>query len=106
MKRDISDQLDGVVKRNEEFWNKCRTKLCAQSMQQFGQCRSSGGVEEPASPWVKMADSFSAQGNEFFSTQSNKKQSPGNMHRRNHISIMLLKPFLKKLVLHMPFTFR
>jgi hypothetical protein len=89
------------VKVNEESWNTCRTKLLAQSTQQFGQHGSSVGIEEQSSLCDKTADSLSPQWNESFSAQPNTKQSPGNMHRRNHITRILLQPSFKSVVLSM-----
>jgi hypothetical protein len=89
------------VKVNKESWNTCRTKLLAQSTQQFGQHGSSVGIEEQSSLCDKTADSLSPQWNESFSTQPNTKQSPGNMHRRNHIIKILFRHSFKNLVLSM-----
>ena len=92
------------MKVNEESWNKCRTKLLAQSTQQFGQHGSSVGIEEQSSFCDKTADSLSPQWNESFSAQPNTKQSPGNMHRRNHIARMPIDAFFKKIVVFIFFT--
>ena len=89
------------MKANEESWNTCRTKLLAQSTQQFGQHGSSVGIEEQSSLCDKTADSFLTQWNESFSAQPNTKQSPGNMHRRNHITRILFRHSFKNLVLSM-----
>ena len=89
------------MKANEESWNKCRTKLLAQSTQQFGQHGSSVGIEEQSSFCDKTADSLSPQWNESFSAQPNTKQSPGNMHRRNHIARILFNPPFMNIVLSM-----
>ena len=89
------------MKVNEESWNTCRTKLLAQSTQQFGQHGSSVGIEEQSSLCDKTADSFLTQWNESFSAQPNTKQSPGNMHRRNHITRILFKPYFMYIVLSM-----
>jgi hypothetical protein len=89
------------VKVNEEFWNTCRTKLWAQSTQQFGQHGSSVGIEEQSSLCDKTTDSLSPQWNESFATQPNTKQSPGNMHKRNHTVRMPINPFFKKIIFFM-----
>ena len=91
---------------NEAFWNTCKTKLWAQSVQQFGQCGLPGGMEESALWEDKASVSSWVQWDKSFSPQPNNKQSPGNMHRRNHISKILLRPFFKNLVLHMLFKWR
>ena len=89
------------MKVNEESWNTCRTKLWAQSTQQFGQHGSSVGMEEQSSLCDKTADSLSPQRNESFSAQPNTKQSPGNIHRRNHIARILFSPHFVNIVLIM-----
>ena len=97
----VLNRLEVLVKVNEDFWNTCRTKLWAQSTQQVGQHGSSVGMEEQSSLWDETADSFATQWDKSFSTQPNTKQSPGNMHRRNHITRILFRHFFKKLVLSM-----
>ena len=95
LKGGILNRPEGPARVNEGFWNKCKTKLCVQSTQQLGQCVSHAGMEESASLCDKMAGSFCAQKNDSFSAQCNKKQSPGNMHKKNHITKILLRLFLK-----------
>jgi len=89
------------VKVNKESWDTCRTKLLAQSTQQFGQHGSSVGMEEQSSLCDETADSLSPQWNESFSTQPKTKQSPGNMHKRNHIARILFSPPFMNIVLSM-----
>ena len=91
---------------NGAFWNTCKTKLWAQSVQQFGQCWSPCGLEESVLWENKTSVSSWVQWDKSFSPQPNNKQSPGNMHTRNHITRILLRPFLKNLVLHMLFKWR
>jgi hypothetical protein len=92
------------VKVNEESWNTCRAKLWAQSTQQLGQHGSSVGIEEQSSLCDETADSFATQWDKSFSTQPNTKQSPGNMHRRNHIARRPIDAFFKKIVVFIFFT--
>lgn len=97
----VLNRLEVSVKVKEESWNTCRTKLWAQSTQQFGQHGSSVGMEEQSSLCDKTADSLSPQWNESFSPQPNTKQSPGNMHKRNHITRIPLRPSFKNIVFSM-----
>ena len=97
----VLNRLEVFVKVNEESWNTCRTKLWAQSTQQVGQCESADGMGESSSVWDETAVSVSPQWNESFSTQPNTKQSPGNMHKRNHITRIPLRPSFKNIVFSM-----
>ena len=97
----VLNRLEVFVKVNEESWNTCRTKLWAQSTQQVGQCESADGMGESSSVWDETTVSVSPQWNESFSTQPNTKQSPGNMHKRNHITRIPLRPSFKNIVFSM-----
>lgn len=88
--------LEGLLINNDEFCNKPITTLWAHRRQQCEQCWSSLGREELSSWCDKPADSLSLQWNESFSPQPSKKQSPGNMHNRNHTIRMPIKLLFKK----------